>query len=98
MASRLTRAEVLRVATLARLELTDTEVDLFTGQLADILTYAGEIQRIDTTGVEPTSHALTTAAVWREDRPQASIDRDEILRGAPDAAPAAGLFKVPKVL
>jgi aspartyl-tRNA(Asn)/glutamyl-tRNA(Gln) amidotransferase subunit C len=98
MASRLTRAEVLRVATLARLELSDADVDLFTEQLADILTYASEIQRIDTTGVPPTSHASTTTAAWREDRPLASLDRAEILKGAPEAAPGAGLFTVPKVL
>jgi len=98
MASRLTRAEVLRVAALARLELTDAEVDLFTGQLADILTYAGDIQRIDTSGVEPTSHALTTAGAWREDEPIASLNRDDVLAGAPEPAPAAGLFTVPKVL
>lgn len=98
MASRLTRAEVLRVATLARLELTDADVDLFTGQLAEILSYAAAIQRIDTTGVPPTSHAVTGAGAWRDDRPIASLEPEALWRNAPDALPAAGLFKVPKVL
>jgi len=98
MASRLTRAEVLRVAALARLELSDAEVELFTGQLTDILGYAADIQKIDTTGVPPTSHALATPAVWRDDRPAACLDRGELLDAAPDAATAAGFFRVPKVL
>jgi aspartyl-tRNA(Asn)/glutamyl-tRNA(Gln) amidotransferase subunit C len=98
MASTLTRAEVLRVAALARLELTDADVDLFTGQLAEILGFAAEIRRIDTTGVPPTSHAVAATPVWREDRPIASLDRRAVLEAAPGAAPAAGLFKVPKVL
>jgi aspartyl-tRNA(Asn)/glutamyl-tRNA(Gln) amidotransferase subunit C len=98
MASKLTRDDVLRVATLARLELTDAEIDTFTGQLAAILDYAGEIQKIDTTGVAPTSHALGEAPAWREDTPEPSLDRHEILERAPGADQTAGLFKVPKVL
>ena len=98
MASRLTRAEVLRVAALARLELTDADVDLFTGQLGDILAFAADIQRIDTTGVPPTSHALATGSAWREDVAVDSLDRRDVLDAAPGAQPAAGLFRVPKVL
>lgn len=97
MSSKLTRDEVLRVAELARLELTDAEVERFTQQLAGILTYAGEVSRIDTTGVAPTAH-VATAPRWREDVPGPSLDRATILDNAPDAAPAAGLFRVPKVL
>ncbi len=97
MSPKLTRAEVLRVAALARLELTDAEVDLFTEQLTAILGYASEVQQIDTTGVSPA--VMTSAGVsWRPDEPAPSLDRDDVLPHAPDADRASGLFKVPKVL
>ena len=98
MASKLTRAEVLRIAELARLRLSDAEVDLFTKQLDDILGYAEQLQEVDTTGVSPTSHALAIDAVWREDVVLPSLTHAETLPNAPDADRSAGLFKVPKVL
>ena len=98
MASTLTRDEVVRVAELARLSLSDAEVTLFTAQLAEILQYAEAVQQADTSGVPPTSHAIATGPVWRDDDPGPSLDRDEILRGAPAGAPESGLLKVPKVL
>jgi aspartyl-tRNA(Asn)/glutamyl-tRNA(Gln) amidotransferase subunit C len=94
--SRLTRDDVVRIAELARLSLSEAEVDRFTSQLAGILEYADAVQQVDTSGVPPTSHAIVSAPVWREDTPRPSLDRDEMLRGAPAAG--AGLFKVPKVL
>ena len=93
---RLTRDDVLRVARLAKLELTDADVALFTRQLAGILEYAETVQKVDTTGVPPTSHAAVET-IWREDEPRPSLDRSDSLRNAPDASPD-GLFKVPKVL
>jgi aspartyl-tRNA(Asn)/glutamyl-tRNA(Gln) amidotransferase subunit C len=98
MASKLTREEVLRVARLAHLELSDAEVELFTHQLADILAYASDVQQVDTADVPPTSHALASGPMWREDVPEPSLDRDEVLANAPDARREAGLFRVPKVL
>ncbi len=98
MASKLTRDDVLRVARLAHLDLTDADVDLFTQQLADILAYAGEVQKIDTADVPPTSHALASGPMWRDDAPVPSLDRHEALANAPDARREAGLFRVPKVL
>jgi aspartyl-tRNA(Asn)/glutamyl-tRNA(Gln) amidotransferase subunit C len=98
MPSKLTRDEVLRVARLAHLELSESDVDMFTEQLANILAYASEVQQIDTTGVAPTSHALTSGPMWREDEPEPSLDRDTVLKNAPDARREAGLFRVPKVL
>jgi aspartyl-tRNA(Asn)/glutamyl-tRNA(Gln) amidotransferase subunit C len=98
MSSELTRDEVLQIAQLARLELTEAEVDLFTRQLASILAYAGEVSRIDTTGVSPTAHVLSAEPLWRDDTPAPSLTRDEILAEAPDANPEAGLYRVPKVL
>ena|SRR5690348_5933544 len=92
----LTREDVLRVARLAKLELTDADVALFTTQLAGILEYAETVKKVDTAGVPPTSHAAVET-IWREDEPDASLDRSESVRNAPDAS-ADGLFKVPKVL
>lgn len=97
MSTTLTRAEVARIAELARLELTPEELDLFTRQLADILGYVEQIRGLDTTGVAPTSHAINRPV----ERPDVVVDpltRPEALGNAPDAAPEAGLFKVPRVL
>jgi aspartyl-tRNA(Asn)/glutamyl-tRNA(Gln) amidotransferase subunit C len=90
-------SEVERVARLARLELTADEKDLFARQLADILAYAEQIQRVPTDGVEPTSHAGDAAAL-RDDVVVPSLPREESLAAAPDADPSTGLFKVPRVL
>jgi len=94
--SSLSREDVLRIAELARLELTSDEVELFTRQLADILSYVEQIQALDTTGVVPTSHAINQPRE-REDLPVPSLDRAAALANAPDAATEAGLFKVPRV-
>jgi aspartyl-tRNA(Asn)/glutamyl-tRNA(Gln) amidotransferase subunit C len=62
------------------------------------LNYVDELRTLDTSGVEPTSHPLSTGPVWRDDVPAPSLDRETVLQGAPGAAPRSGLFKVPKVL
>jgi aspartyl-tRNA(Asn)/glutamyl-tRNA(Gln) amidotransferase subunit C len=96
MSASLSRTEVLRIAALARLELTPEETDLFTGQLARILEYVEQIRDLDTTGVAPTSHVMNQP-IEREDQPQPSLTRDDALGNAPDAARQSGLFKVPRV-
>jgi aspartyl-tRNA(Asn)/glutamyl-tRNA(Gln) amidotransferase subunit C len=88
---------VQRIADLARLELSAEELDLFTRQLGDILTYVEQIRALDTTGVEPTSQVLNRP-VDRDDVPAPTLTRDDLLRNAPDAAIEAGLFKVPRVI
>jgi aspartyl-tRNA(Asn)/glutamyl-tRNA(Gln) amidotransferase subunit C len=98
MASTLTREDVARIAELARLSLSDTEVSLFTTQLTNILEYAETVQQADTSGVPPTSHAIASGPVWREDEPRPSLDRREVLELAPESSPESGLIKVPKVL
>lgn len=90
--------DVVAVAALARLELTTDEVQLFSQQLADILTYAEAVQQIDTTDVPPTSHAGANEPDWREDVPVPSLDRDRVIAQAPGTSTRSGLFKVPKVL
>jgi aspartyl-tRNA(Asn)/glutamyl-tRNA(Gln) amidotransferase subunit C len=95
--STLSTQDVKRIAELARLELTADELDLFTRQLGDILTYVEQIRALDTTGVEPTSQVLNRP-VDRDDEPRPTLTRNELLGNAPDAAAEAGLFKVPRVM
>jgi aspartyl-tRNA(Asn)/glutamyl-tRNA(Gln) amidotransferase subunit C len=97
MTDRFSRGDVERVARLARLELSAEEKDLFARQLAGILAYAEQIQRVPTEGIEPTSHA-GDAATLRDDEVRPSLPRDEVLAAAPDADLVAGLYKVPRVL
>jgi aspartyl-tRNA(Asn)/glutamyl-tRNA(Gln) amidotransferase subunit C len=98
MADPLTAADVDRVAALAQLELTDEERRTFVNQLNEILGYAQQIQGLDTTGVEPTSHVLTGHFADRADQLRPSLPVLEALEAAPDAAPEVGLFKVPRVI
>jgi aspartyl-tRNA(Asn)/glutamyl-tRNA(Gln) amidotransferase subunit C len=93
---RLTRDEVAHVADLARLALTDEELDLFTGQLASILDHAADIASLDLSGVEPTAHAMAVTNVLRPDRPVPCTDREELLAAAP--AVEDHRFRVPRIL
>jgi aspartyl-tRNA(Asn)/glutamyl-tRNA(Gln) amidotransferase subunit C len=95
---RLSESDVRKIAALAHLELSPEEVELFSKQLTDILAWADELQAADTTGIPPTSHPLAGEAVWRDDAPLSSLDRETALMNAPGVSPRAGLFKVPKVL
>jgi aspartyl-tRNA(Asn)/glutamyl-tRNA(Gln) amidotransferase subunit C len=97
MSEILTRADVERIAALARLELTDDEATLFAAQLTGILGYADQIQQVDTASVAA-APAPPAATVLREDEPVPSLPRDLLLGQAPAADVAAGLFKVPRVL
>jgi aspartyl-tRNA(Asn)/glutamyl-tRNA(Gln) amidotransferase subunit C len=97
MSTTFSPGDVERIARLARLELTAEETELFARQLAGILAYAEQIQRVPTDGVEPTSHAGDVAAL-RDDVVLPSLPRSESLVAAPDADTSAGLFKVPRVL
>ncbi|HEY8536143.1 MAG TPA: Asp-tRNA(Asn)/Glu-tRNA(Gln) amidotransferase subunit GatC [Vicinamibacterales bacterium] len=98
MSESLTREEVERIAALAHLELTPDEIETFRRQLGDILGYARQVQAVDTADVPPTSHVLAGLPRDREDALRPSLDRDVALSQAPDAAQAAGLFRVPRVI
>jgi aspartyl-tRNA(Asn)/glutamyl-tRNA(Gln) amidotransferase subunit C len=93
-----TRADVERIASLARLALTSDEKDLFARQLADILRYADEVIAIDTSGVPPTAQPLAAPPPLRDDERRPSLPRDEVLAAAPDPALDAGFYRVPKVI
>jgi aspartyl-tRNA(Asn)/glutamyl-tRNA(Gln) amidotransferase subunit C len=95
--SELSIADVERVAALAHIELTDDEKQLFTRQLADILHYAEQIQALDTTGVPASAH-VNAVQHEREDEPRPCLPVEDALAAAPDGAPDAGLFRVPRVM
>jgi aspartyl-tRNA(Asn)/glutamyl-tRNA(Gln) amidotransferase subunit C len=94
----ISRDKVAAIAALANLELEPTELDLFARQLGEILEYANQVQKVDTTGIEPTASVLTRHSLDREDEVQPCLDIDDVLANAPDAAWDAGLFKVPRVI
>jgi aspartyl-tRNA(Asn)/glutamyl-tRNA(Gln) amidotransferase subunit C len=98
MSAALSIEEVERIAALANLELTDDEKQLFARQLADILSYARQIQQLDTGGVPATAHVHAGLRAERDDEPGPSVPVGEALANAPEAALAAGLFKVPQVI
>jgi aspartyl-tRNA(Asn)/glutamyl-tRNA(Gln) amidotransferase subunit C len=98
MPERLTRKDVDRIALLARLELSDTEKDLFIRQLTEVLEYADQIQAVDTTDVPPTSHVLSRQPVDRADEPRPGLTNAKALANAPEPSPRTGLFRVPRVL
>jgi aspartyl-tRNA(Asn)/glutamyl-tRNA(Gln) amidotransferase subunit C len=87
------REQVLHVARLARLKLSDEEVDRMAGELSGILEHVEHISELDLEGVEPTSHVIALENVLRPDEPRPSWSRDEVLQSAPD--PASGAFRVP---
>ena len=92
----LSRDEVAHVAKLARLDLTDEQLDVFTPQLAAILEHAADVEALDLTDVEPTSHPYPLVNVMRADIPRDAGIRDAVLEQAPAAED--GMFRVPPVL
>jgi aspartyl-tRNA(Asn)/glutamyl-tRNA(Gln) amidotransferase subunit C len=93
-----TSRDVERLARLAHLALTPDETSLFSRQLADFLAYAEQVQALDTSGIAPMSHAIGAPTELRRDEIVPSLPRDVAMAEAPEAAPQAGLFKVPRVI
>lgn len=90
------KMDIEKVARLARLELSEEEKETFGNQLEQILTYMEQLNRLDTTGVEPTSHAIPIHNVFREDETRPSHPQEEVLGIAPDEE--GGYFKVPRII
>ena len=89
----ITREDVLHVADLARLALTDEEIERLGGQLNAILEAVGKVSELDLADVPPTSHPLDLVNVWAEDEPHASLPPGEALANAPERED--GFFRVP---
>jgi aspartyl-tRNA(Asn)/glutamyl-tRNA(Gln) amidotransferase subunit C len=92
----LSRDEVAHVAKLARLQLTDEQLDTFTPQLAAVLDHAADVEALDLDDVPPTAHPFPLANVWRADVARDAGIRDAVLEQAPAAED--GMFRVPPVL
>jgi aspartyl-tRNA(Asn)/glutamyl-tRNA(Gln) amidotransferase subunit C len=90
------KMDIEKVARLARLDLSEEEKETFGNQLEQILTYMEQLNRLDTTGVEPTSHAIPIHNVFREDETRPSHPQEEVLGIAPDEE--GGYFKVPRII
>ena len=91
-----TLKDVEHIATLARLEFTDEEKAMFTHQLNSILAYVEQLNRLDTTNVEPLSHVIGLDEAYREDIVKPGVTQQDALRNAP--AKTDKFFKVPKVI
>ena len=89
----ISRDEVLHVARLARLALTDDEITRLTDELDKILDAVGVVSELDLADVPPTSHPLDLVNVWDEDVPRDSLPLEDVLANAPE--PEDGLFRVP---
>jgi aspartyl-tRNA(Asn)/glutamyl-tRNA(Gln) amidotransferase subunit C len=93
---KLTREQVVHIAELARLALTDAEIALYQEQLSAVLEYAERLQALDTDAIPPTATVSPARSVMRADEPRPSMARDDILSNAPQAE--EGHFRVPAVL
>ncbi|MBN1829650.1 MAG: Asp-tRNA(Asn)/Glu-tRNA(Gln) amidotransferase subunit GatC [Deltaproteobacteria bacterium] len=93
---KITRQEVEYVAHLARLDFTDDEKNRFTAQLNDILMYMDVLNAVDTTGVEPMTHAIARTNAFREDIVCESLETEAALANAPERQ--GPYFRVPKVI
>jgi aspartyl-tRNA(Asn)/glutamyl-tRNA(Gln) amidotransferase subunit C len=89
----ISRDEVLHVARLARLDLSEDEVERFGQQLDAILEAVSKVSELDLSDVEPTAHPLDVVNVWAADEPRPSLAPDEALANAPDRS--GDLFRVP---
>lgn len=90
------KMDIEKVARLARLELSEEEKVTFGDQLEQILTYMDQLNRLDTAGIEPTSHAIPLSNVFREDEVTPSVSQEEVFSIAPDEED--GHFKVPRII
>lgn len=86
--------DVRHIALLSRLELSDDELDMFTGHLAQILDYVEKLKELDVDNVQPTSHPIPMFNVMREDEVKPSLPQEEALKNAPDRADP--YFRAPK--
>jgi aspartyl-tRNA(Asn)/glutamyl-tRNA(Gln) amidotransferase subunit C len=88
--------DIAHVARLARLDLSDEDLETYRSQLGVILEHAARVQALDTAGLEPTAHPLGMTNTYRDDELRPSLDRDEVLSAAPEAR--GGYFVVPPAL
>jgi len=93
---KITKDEVMHVAKLARLDMDEGSIDKFASQIGTILEYVETLNRVSTTGVMPTSHAISLTNAFRDDEEKENLDRDKALANAPQQED--GNFVVPKII
>jgi len=93
---KISNEEVKHIAKLAKLSLSDEEVEKYSKDLGDIATFVEQLNEIDISGVEPTAHILDKKNVFRKDEKKESFPREQILKNAPSKE--AGCISVPKVV
>jgi aspartyl-tRNA(Asn)/glutamyl-tRNA(Gln) amidotransferase subunit C len=96
VSDRITRADVVHVARLARLGLSDAEIERMTAQLDDVLEHFADIDELDLGGVEPMTQPYPLTNVLRDDVVVGGLNHDEVLAAAPDAF--EGRFRVPPII
>jgi aspartyl-tRNA(Asn)/glutamyl-tRNA(Gln) amidotransferase subunit C len=96
VSDRITRAAVEKVARLARLSLTEGEIEVVTRELGDMLEHFADIDALDLDGVEPMTQPVPLVNVMRDDVASPTLDRDEVLAAAPVAVD--GQFRVPPII
>ena len=93
---KITKDVVEYVAHLARLELLPAEVDMYTGQIDGILAYMDQLNSLDTTGIDPTTHAIPAVNVFRSDTVDNNLEAGDAVSNAPERED--GFFKVPPII
>ncbi len=93
---KITKEDVVHVANLARLELSEESIDKFAGQIGEILDYVDSLKRVDTQGVPATSHAISLTNAFRDDDMSEPADRELSMANAPESED--GSFVVPKII
>lgn len=93
---KITRREVEHIARLSRLNLSEEEVETFGVQLSSIIAYVEQLDKLDTSNTEPTSHVIPLRNVMRDDRLAPSLPRTEALKNAPDAT--SQYYRVPRII
>lgn len=94
--SKITKEQVEHVAHLARLEVTEEEVEMFTNHLDSIIQYAEQLKELDTENIKPTTHVLDIKNVLRKDEVGETTTHEEMMKNAPDSED--GQIKVPAIL
>lgn len=91
-----TREEIIELAGLCKLTITEREIEKLTEQLGNVLQYVEKLKELDTTDVEPMKHVLPLQNVLREDKVQPCLPHEKVVANAPDVED--GMFRVPRVL
>ena len=93
---KITKEDVVHVADLARLELSEEAIETFAGQIGEILEHVDSLKRVDTQGVSATTHAISLTNAFRDDDTPVAADRERCMANAPESED--GSFVVPKII